>query len=151
MFNVSPTTYRQRKTVPKIKVYNLGEDIPSDPPTLDYQSGYDQAQADMKAELEHQKQDIPKEQLQRAVEHCDLVLEQIMEEVQLDLPKAVDAVFHEVCAARKSKDFDGCTEKGISQREWLTMWRSYPELLYLMTYEGMLHMVAWASCVSQDQ
>ena len=56
MFNVSPTTYRQRKTVPKIKVYNLGEDIPSDPPTLDYQSGYDQAQADMKAELEHQKQ-----------------------------------------------------------------------------------------------
>jgi len=70
------------------------------------------------------------------------VTELLRSEVESEVPAAVAQIFADL-------DQDG--SNGISQAEWEYAWRKYPELVDLMSLEGMNRMVHWATVSSQAE
>jgi coenzyme Q-binding protein COQ10 len=69
------------------------------------------------------------------------VIEKLMEEIEQDIPLAVNQIFLE--ADLDQDDF-------ITQDEWLFAWQLHPEFVELMTIDGMKKVAQWASVVSTE-
>ncbi|TDH69049.1 hypothetical protein CCR75_004580 [Bremia lactucae] len=67
-------------------------------------------------------------------------IEKLMEEVEKEIPLAVNQIFLEA-------DFD--QDDYIREQEWMFAWQAHPELVELMTIDGMKKMVQWASVVQE--
>ncbi|OQR93929.1 hypothetical protein ACHHYP_02087 [Achlya hypogyna] len=65
-------------------------------------------------------------------------LADLMKEIEKDIPLAVNQIFHE--ADMEKPGF-------ISLDEWSLLWQSHPELVEMMTIDGMKKMMQWASVV----
>lgn len=68
-------------------------------------------------------------------------LETLMEEIEKEIPLAVNQIFLE--ADLNQDDF-------ITQDEWLFAWQAHPEFVELMTIDGMKKFAQWASVVHPD-
>ncbi|KDO34498.1 hypothetical protein SPRG_00561 [Saprolegnia parasitica CBS 223.65] len=67
-------------------------------------------------------------------------LADLIEEIEKDIPLAVDQIFLE--AEREKPGF-------ISLDEWCHMWQSHPELVEMMTIDGMKKMMQWAAVIQK--
>ncbi|GLD94084.1 hypothetical protein PINS_up002695 [Pythium insidiosum] len=65
-------------------------------------------------------------------------IEELMEEIEKDIPLAVNQIFLE--ADLDQDDF-------ITEDEWLFAWQAHPEFVELMTVDGMKKVAQWASVV----
>jgi hypothetical protein len=68
-------------------------------------------------------------------------IEMIMEDIEKDIPLAVNQIFLE--ADLDQDDF-------ITEEEWLFAWQAHPEFVELMTIEGMKKVVQWAAVVHPE-
>lgn len=69
-------------------------------------------------------------------------LETLMEEIEREIPLAVNQIFLE--ADLNQDDF-------ITQDEWLFAWQAHPEFVELMTIDGMKKFAQWASVVRSNE
>nr|CCA25311.1 conserved hypothetical protein [Albugo laibachii Nc14] len=69
------------------------------------------------------------------------LIETLMEDIEKDIPLAVNQIF-----SKADLDRDGY----ITEDEWLVAWQSHPELVELMTIDGMQKIAQWASVVKPD-
>ncbi|RLN94170.1 hypothetical protein BBJ28_00009675, partial [Nothophytophthora sp. Chile5] len=67
-------------------------------------------------------------------------IEVLMEEVEKEIPLAVNQIFRE--ADLDQDDF-------IREEEWLFAWQSHPEFVELLTIDGMKKVAQWASVVQE--
>ncbi|CEG45629.1 hypothetical protein, variant 1 [Plasmopara halstedii] len=67
-------------------------------------------------------------------------IEKLMEEVENDIPLAVNQIFREV-------DLD--QDDNICEHEWMFAWQAHPEFVELLTIDGMKKMAQWASVVQE--
>lgn len=67
-------------------------------------------------------------------------IEQLMEEVEKEIPLAVNQIFREA-------DLD--QDDYIREKEWLFAWQAHPEFVELLTIDGMKKMAQWASVVQE--
>ncbi|KAG7384067.1 Coenzyme Q-binding protein coq10, mitochondrial [Phytophthora pseudosyringae] len=67
-------------------------------------------------------------------------IEQLMEEVEKEIPLAVNQIFREA-------DLD--QDDYIREQEWLFAWQAHPEFVELLTIDGMKKMAQWASVVQE--
>ncbi|KAJ8539084.1 hypothetical protein ON010_g12787 [Phytophthora cinnamomi] len=65
-------------------------------------------------------------------------IEALMEEVEKEIPLAVNQIFREA-------DLD--QDDYIREQEWLFAWQAHPEFVELLTIDGMKKMAQWASVV----
>ncbi|KAE9022415.1 hypothetical protein PR003_g11859 [Phytophthora rubi] len=65
-------------------------------------------------------------------------IEELMEEVEKEIPLAVNQIFREA-------DLD--QDDYIREQEWLFAWQAHPEFVELLTIDGMKKMAQWASVV----
>lgn len=70
------------------------------------------------------------------------LIETLMEDIEKDIPLAVNQIF-----SKADLDRDGY----ITEDEWLVAWQSHPELVELMTIDGMQKIAQWASVVQPDE
>ncbi|TMW56116.1 hypothetical protein Poli38472_008764 [Pythium oligandrum] len=68
-------------------------------------------------------------------------IESLMEEIEQEIPLAVNQIFLEA-------DLD--QDDYITTDEWLFAWQTHPELVELMTVDGMKKVAQWASVVNPD-
>ncbi|KAJ0406123.1 hypothetical protein P43SY_008374 [Pythium insidiosum] len=73
-----------------------------------------------------------------AMSHGLQAIEALMEEIEKDIPLAVNQIFLE--ADLDQDDF-------ITEDEWLFAWQAHPEFVELMTVDGMKKVAQWASVV----
>ncbi|RLN53000.1 hypothetical protein BBJ29_003014 [Phytophthora kernoviae] len=66
-------------------------------------------------------------------------IEGLMEEVEKEIPLAVNQIFREA-------DLD--QDDYIREQEWLFAWQAHPEFVELLTIDGMKKMAQWASVVN---
>ncbi|KAL3674267.1 hypothetical protein V7S43_000223 [Phytophthora oleae] len=67
-------------------------------------------------------------------------IEELMEEVEKEIPLAVNQIFREA-------DLD--QDDYIREQEWLFAWQAHPEFVELLTIDGMKKMAQWASVVQE--
>ncbi|KAL4128210.1 hypothetical protein PRIC2_007203 [Phytophthora ramorum] len=67
-------------------------------------------------------------------------IEKLMEEVEKEIPLAVNQIFREA-------DLD--QDDYIREQEWLFAWQAHPEFVELLTIDGMKKMAQWASVVQE--
>ncbi|KAG3085571.1 hypothetical protein PI124_g16641 [Phytophthora idaei] len=65
-------------------------------------------------------------------------IEELMEEVEKEIPLAVNQIFREA-------DLD--QDDYIREQEWMFAWQAHPEFVELLTIDGMKKMAQWASVV----
>ncbi|OWZ24364.1 hypothetical protein PHMEG_000599 [Phytophthora megakarya] len=65
-------------------------------------------------------------------------IEDLMEEVEKEIPLAVNQIFREA-------DLD--QDDYIREQEWMFAWQAHPEFVELLTIDGMKKMARWASVV----
>ncbi|EGZ30361.1 hypothetical protein PHYSODRAFT_358853 [Phytophthora sojae] len=73
-----------------------------------------------------------------AVANSVKAIEELMEEVEKEIPLAVNQIFREA-------DLD--QDDYIREQEWLFAWQAHPEFVELLTIDGMKKMAQWASVV----
>jgi coenzyme Q-binding protein COQ10 len=73
-----------------------------------------------------------------AVANSVRAIEELMEEVEKEIPLAVNQIFREA-------DLD--QDDYIREQEWLFAWQAHPEFVELLTIDGMKKMAQWASVV----
>ncbi|KUF93174.1 hypothetical protein AM588_10009604 [Phytophthora nicotianae] len=67
-------------------------------------------------------------------------IEELMEEVEKEIPLAVNQIFREA-------DLD--QDDYICEQEWMFAWQAHPEFVELLTIDGMKKMAQWASVVQE--
>ncbi|KAF4039099.1 hypothetical protein GN244_ATG08699 [Phytophthora infestans] len=67
-------------------------------------------------------------------------IEELMEEVEKEIPLAVNQIFREA-------DLD--QDDYIREQEWMFAWQAHPEFVELLTIDGMEKMAQWASVVQE--
>lgn len=67
-------------------------------------------------------------------------IEKLMEEVEKEIPLAVNQIFRE-------SDLD--QDDYICEQEWMFAWQAHPEFVELLTIDGMKKMAEWASVVQE--
>ncbi|KAG7399637.1 Coenzyme Q-binding protein coq10, mitochondrial [Phytophthora boehmeriae] len=96
---------------------------------------HDQVQIQMENEQVEALSSSQDEALARGVQ----AIESLMEEVEKEIPLAVNQIFREA-------DLD--QDDYIGEEEWLFAWQAHPEFVELLTIDGMKKMAQWASVVN---